>query len=157
MKGPGASSADPTARAVTFAPVLVFLAYVAAGQLFGDAYPVSSFSMYARKARSHTSRLMAVAPDGRATSVRALEAWRCDRELDLRPEQCVTAVDFDVTTYLDDLDAAWLRDHADDPEAPVGDARVDLVRRVYALDAGGGPVTSTDCLIARCTAARTTE
>ncbi len=154
MNGPTTTTADRTALAVTIGPVAIFVLYVALGQLLGDAYPVSSFSMYARQARSHTSRILAVAPDGRATSVRDLEAWRCDQEIDLRADRCVTATDFDVTNYLDDLDAAWLRDHPDDPEAPRGDERWDLVRRVFAIDPAGGPPRSTDCVLARCTAQR---
>jgi hypothetical protein len=123
--------------------VIICATYVLCGQIAGDAYPFSSFAMYARVATG-TTRIFAKEANGAIAEVDRYKSWSCSA---FTLSDCVKAEDGTVG-YRDREALRVVRNNA---PATTGGRRepVLLVRRTYRFM----PQSETlDCVMAHCTA-----
>lgn len=122
---------------------IVCATYVLCGQVVRDAYPFSSFAMYARATPSAT-RIVAKSADGAVFEVDAYTAWQCTA---FTLADCVTPEDGTVAYR----DREALRSIRETSTTGRERAQVLLIRRSYKFTS---QTEIRDCVMARCTAAR---
>lgn len=122
--------------------------YLVAGRLAHNVYPFSVYDMYAAGAESSASQLAARDRNGKLDDVSAYEAWSCPTAVRPNPTAC-EAFPFYYIPYHDAEAAQWIERHA----GGEGGEPVEVVHHIWNIGASG-ELTTTDCVVARCTARR---
>jgi len=134
--------------AIGLRALVLLVAYVAAARGVGNLYPLSTFEMYGGTRLTTASRIAVIDAAG-VHEVERFSRWRCAASVDVDPRRCthqwpyfhVEARDREVLAHIE---------RAADPGA---DARpVVVIRRVWRASEDG-PMTPSDCELARCEAA----
>jgi hypothetical protein len=128
---------------------LALAGYVGIAFAVHNFYPFSVFDMYSR-AQTSASRVVVRDGSGQVAEVERYDRWRCDGEIDVSPAKCGTPGSFTYTPYIDASRVGYIAGHTVSEAS--GDP-VEVVRRIWWLDAPGAPRT-TDCVLQRCTAVR---
>jgi len=124
----------------------VLLAYLGLSFVAGDAYPFSTFPMYAESPREPwASHLLALDERGVAHEVTDFAGYRCDHAPEVRAPFCGAGRD----RRVDYLDAEAARVLASPAPGAGPSRRVRVVRRGWNL---ASPDVTLDCAIATCEA-----
>ncbi len=127
--------------------LLVLVTFSVLGWLVRDAYPFSTYAMFAHDHRV-ASRLVAVDAAGEAHGLAEVSRWRCAGPVPAQTNRC-GARRVPVTGYLDAEDLRRLPAQAAAPQDPPGEP-LTLARRVWTIEHDGS-VTITDCPVLQCT------
>ncbi|HEY5242726.1 MAG TPA: hypothetical protein VIJ22_14700 [Polyangiaceae bacterium] len=128
---------------------LVLAGYVGVSLAVGNLYPFSVFDMYSHPQVS-ASRIVARDQRGNLAEIERYDRWRCEEPVDVTPAKCGEPGSFHYSIYLDASQAAYIAEH---PAKDGSGEPVDVVRRIWWLDAPGSPRT-TDCVLESCLAVR---
>ncbi len=132
--------------------IAVFVGYAGAALGLSNAFPFSTFPMYAEVAPTYAARLVVADAEGRHLEVVRFDEWVCEGELERSRVEVAMCPDGEIghaTPYLvqDALD--YMRAH---PGTPGGGEPVDLVVHVWRFDRT--QIRELDCVVARCRAVR---
>jgi hypothetical protein len=129
--------------------VLALLAcagYVAAARLAVNFYPLSVYDMYASRAESSSSRIVARDEHGNLREVTDFGEWSCTFPVQAQPTQCAQ-FPFYYVPYLDREAIDWVNRRS----SSGGSERVDVVYQIWRFSTER-EMHSETCVIARCTA-----
>jgi hypothetical protein len=124
------------------------VSYVSVALAYGELYPFSAFSMYARAAGTSASRIVVRDAGGALHEVRRFRVITCEPP---RPEACGEPGTYASIPYLDAEAEAWIAAHAG---APGEGEPATLVRRIWRFAEPRGPARATDCALAACRVVR---
>jgi hypothetical protein len=126
--------------------LLACAGYFAAARLAVNFYPLSVYDMYASRAESSSSRLVARNASGELKEVTDFRDWSCPTAVEARPAQCAQ-FPFYYVPYLDREAIDWVNRRS----AAGGGEPVEVVYQIWRFSGLAAPQSET-CVIARCSA-----
>lgn len=132
--------------------IVVFAGYAGAALGVTNAFPLSTFPMYADAAPEAGARLVVKTSAGEYHEVQRYEGWSCEPELSYAMVEKTMCPDGEVgqpAGYLSKYALDHIRAHSSAAEADHGEP-IELLIRTFRFEQDS--VVALDCPVARCTA-----